>query len=1287
MAKDSYNYPQIPGVFNPETFANELSENLNASYEPGGGSSDIAKGYAPKTTQENGEQESYEVSTNTTKTEIVTSPVQSVTLPSEEVVSDLLADDILGGEKYGVNTNVVRQQVLRPDNITEIRTKDRVIDFGTNGDIINPIDSGEILVDAQTTDEVKIPLKAQEKILTEQEAAAELKPQDYVATITEVLDANRIRVNLSYNDGVNKYQHKGEDERKKKFKNFKVNYIKNNIGRYKTYMVKDNHYYYLVTNEKISTDGRKKYFKFQQPLQNISVDDKVTFVEKRLPDYEDTVRLEPFIKAENNDIFLRIPNLNSVENPINFQGTTYNSNDGLLSNKQSDSDDIERLLVSSSLLDVQPNIDYQKTTSNLQFERDDTGFGNFVHFSNAERRLGNFKKKLELIEGYTDDSASLASISGSSSTISSINKKKQRVINSFDPYENFLYFESSSYASSSAGQFHDTCWPKSSSVNENGITSLFPLDSADATAVSWYNTMIESASIYDQGNMNSFRNSLPLHVNQDTENNVFLEFMDMVGQQFDEIWTYTKSITDLNVRVEKLSEGISKDVAAHYAQALGLNLVTGNDLIKLPEYLLGKDVDGTSTKESPQEEVTEEIWKRILANLPFFLKTKGTRRAITGLLNCYGIPSSMLRAREYGGQQKGTQINYEIKRKFTRATDFKAAQYIKSNWKAASDGLIPDTIEVRFRTPYSVGSSGSMVLLQKDDNFAISLQDNGTTDDYGYLRFTISGSDGSVNYVTSSLQKFYNDEFWSVMLTRKSASNGLEFDDDSIHASSSFELTTGYYESTRERIVYRDSASMEITSSAINAAFTSSGHIYLGGSGSSFGTQFSGSLMEYRLWSEPLSQSIFDNHTRVPKAYNGNHYSSSYDKLLVRYELNENKNLQTLATASNTAHDLSYESHSVDVNGFTGNFSRTLVDQEKLRIPDIGPSRRSATKIRIEDNTIPKDDDGRRILGTNRRNEISSNDFAPIDSNKLGVYFSPTDVVNEDIIYSVADFNFDDYIGDPRDQFKREYNSLRDLRQEYFKRYHKTNNFFDYLRILSFYDSSVFTQVKELLPARANSTLGILVEPNILERSKVVIGEGASFTNQYFENANHFEDGLKVTRYITGSNDNYFEVAGEYNTYNSEINLAFFDTGSSMGFLGNRSIMKLNEIDPKTEYGTLYATASVEDGPGTSNKVFTEVLQPNISQSRFAEVNEEKVYFYSSSKSASIGPTLAYSSSFDKSEFQSVAYDSSLFRTFYQGVTLTRENTIDGKEPIEVNQVAPTTIVTQDSDISKLRTE
>ena len=77
---------------------------------------------------------------------------------------------------------------------------------------------------------------------------------------------------------------------------------------------------------------------------------------------------------------------------------------------------------------------------------------------------------------------------------------------------------------------------------------------------------------------------------------------------------------------------------------------------------------------------------------------------------------------------------------------------------------------------------------------------------------------------------------------------------------------------------------MEVTSSTINAAFTASGHVYLGGSGSSFGTQFSGSLMEYRLWTEPLLQTKFDDHVRAPKAYNGNTPSSSYENLVFKFD-------------------------------------------------------------------------------------------------------------------------------------------------------------------------------------------------------------------------------------------------------------------------------------------------------------------------------------------------------------------------------------------------------------------
>ena len=64
-----------------------------------------------------------------------------------------------------------------------------------------------------------------------------------------------------------------------------------------------------------------------------------------------------------------------------------------------------------------------------------------------------------------------------------------------------------------------------------------------------------------------------------------------------------------------------------------------------------------------------------------------------------------------------------------------------------------------------------------------------------------------------------------------------------------------------------------------------------------------------------------------------------------------------------------------------------------------------------------------------------------------------------------------------------------------------------------------------------------------------------------------------------------------------------------------------------------------------------------------------------------------YSSSFVASEHQSIAYDTTLFRAFYKGQTLTKDNTIDGKEPVEVTVTSPTRLVTQDSGESKLKVD
>ena len=1077
-----------------------------------------------------------------------------------------------------------------------------------------------------------------------------------------------------------------------KWTDFHIKLDLNRVERFKTYLQYNNDYY-LITNS--GYDNNTLKLKLKQPLLPELIDvegdnivDGFTIVEEILPDYEDNISLIPKVRVDNT--FLLPADFDNSQSPIDRTTTDYKSHNNLLSDNDELNRKLERQLVSGSLLNVQPNIDYQKTSTEY-YEIDDTGFGNFVHFSNVERRLRNFKKKLELIEEHTATSHSLENITSATTRIQEIERKRQRVKNSFDPYENFLYYESSSFSSGSEGMFHDTSWPKETSSSPYTLVHT-------SGSTTWFNNMVSSASSYDFNNMNSLRNSLPEHVYADTQNNVFLEFMDMVGQQFDEVWTYTKHFTDINKRVSSLSEGISKDVARHYAKELGLDLSSGNNLLDLPEYLFGQSGSGATLYESGQEQVTEEIWKRLLGNLPFFIKTKGTERSLKGILNCYGIPSSILRVREYGGPDKGTRVSYEIKRKFTRALDFKSGQYIKSVWKAHTDGLIPDTLEFRFRTPKSQDS----VILQKDNDFAIALQDNGATDNLGYLKFQISASGFDKGaYVTSSLLPFYNDEMWSVMLTRKAGadrtdglSEGAEVTNDMILSQSIYEITTKQYDSTRQRIIYEDTQSLtshtaslasdvnNVTGSKLNASFTGSGHVYLGGLNTGFGARFTGSLMEYRVWSEPLSASAFDNHTRTPKAYNGNTYSSSYESLLARYELNDNVNLQTTPTASNTAHLKTYENHSVDVNGFTGNFFRSIVDQEQIRIPKIGSTRRNATKIRIENNTLTSQ------LNPDTSKEVSSQDYAPIDSEKLGIYLSPTDVVNEDIIYSLADFDFDDFIGDPRDEFEYSYRTLEQKRLEYFKRYFGSNSFWDYMRILTYYDSSVFRTLKQFIPARAKPQFGTLIEPNILERTKEVIGKKPSTTQPYYENAGQFEPGLAITSLPSGS-DNAIKLSGTFPLYNSTL---VFNTGSRGTNIA--TLVKINQLNPDSAEPTTYATASVTRG-GTDIE-FKETLQPFVSASRLSTTNQVKEFYYGSlsdSVSAGFGAWSKFgdfyivSQSFEPTDLEAYHKDTISDRLFYEGTKTNRLTDVDGLDPVQITFTSPTELTTQQPGESKLRVD
>ena len=1066
-----------------------------------------------------------------------------------------------------------------------------------------------------------------------------------------------------------------------------------------SYMVVDGQYYLIAQgSEGFGKDGLlvnpwldgapqnvlERYFKLFNPLEKeIEKYSLVYFVEEKIEPYEDTVKLLPFVPEEKDLTFLRIPNVNDKNNPIRSRRLNYKNFNQVTGNDETVKDRITDKVLSGSLLNVRLNVDYGKRNQEFMRDRNDYGYSTFVYFGSAEKRLENFKKKLTLIESYTSQSSALTSVSSSNENRQKFRKLKNNVLSSFDHFENYMYYESSSYVTSSVGEYYSMSWPKEGYVNNQYI--LAPTTGSTGTA--FYNKWNAYAKEYDNWNGQRLISNIPSHVAMDNSNKLFLDFMDMIGQQFDEIWLYTRHFTDINERTSRLGEGISKDIVEEVAKSIGLNLENGNDLLELPEYLLGTNATGSAIYSTPQEDVTKEIYKRLLSNMPFFTKTKGSIRALKGILNCYGIPSSILRVREYGGPDVGERVSPEIKRKFNYALAFEGAQYVQHTWKTDSiSGKYPDTVEFRFKTNNSLGNSGSMAIVQTNDRWAIGTKDNGTDDAYGYLFFGISGSDGSSSRTEIGPLPFYNNDMWSVMLTRASSS-GARLTTAGESSKVNYSLTAQQYDQTREVILYETSSFVTVDGSGgsgtsgykQNQYWVTSTNTRLGGHiNGNFGTRFKGSLMEYRLWSEVLLVNKFTQHTKAPKSYVGNSPSSSYENIVFRLPLNDNITLDNSTTLDDKSARTTYEAEA-SVNGFGGvNKFNSLVDKEELNVPNIGPNRRNATKIRVEAQQL-----GDRILTPDARVAASAYDLAPLDSNKVGIYFSPVDIVNEDIIYSLADFDFDDLVGDPRDEFELDFRGLEKAQRDYWRKYSSPNNFWDYLRILKYYDSGLFEQIRSFIPARANATLGILIEPNLLERDKEVIGKLPEIDNNYFENAGHFDTGLEISNVKSGS-DAAYSLGGEFSQIEGTVNNTGYGEGvGANGSLAINTLNVLDQHDPKGAFSNTYLSASITFG-GTITE-FVEATQPVIDSARLSEHSQVKRLFFNTPEAAANNQP--DSASFHPSEFESMANDSNLFRVYYKPITLTKKNTIDGKEPVEITITSPTTLVSQEPGESPLIVE
>ncbi len=1090
----------------------------------------------------------------------------------------------------------------------------------------------------------------------------------------------------------------------------------------------------LIVNAEVDSETFKLppysvVLKTYEPLvNNITTEDKVSVVKEMAEPIRDTIRLVPFNDVDLGDRYLYQPNNKSIDY-INNSKTSKQTQDSLLTDSNFLSGSLFNAILSGSN-DADINVDYND-------------YGNFSTFGSVRKRLENFWNKLERIEYYSKESGSLAVKAASTGSVyeSEIVKNeelKNGIINNFDHFEKYLYYESSSANSSSFGLEFDTSWPKENSTKPHNVLSV-----TSSVVMTWYNNNIISASNYDQNNPNRLINLVPEYLkghhitstnygtatesynrhqsySQDSENKPFLDFLDMTGHYFDNVWVYIKAFEDIYDRREKLNEGLSKDLVWVVSNAFGWNQPSGKEILDLHRYFKGYELSGSATSSTyevysveSERDIEREIWGRVLTSMPYILKTKGTKESIQALVNAYGIPPTILRVNEYGGpDNKDYQPNFNIQQRFTKALDFKSSQYILNQWKESSGSLrTPDTLEFRFRTP----SSSNQVLLSKDNEFLVRLKEEGsTTDNKGRVEFILSSSMGTGS-VSSSLFPVYNNEFWSVGITREKNS-GYDVISDrtteyNVTESLKYNLYVKQYESGRSKIVYDSATSMTmsgstaaagLSSSTYNGQWTASGDLYWGSTGSfgsTLGVEFTGSLQELRLWNAPLTQSAFDNHTTAPKTINGNHASSSWTDLIFRLQLNESRSLATDSDLHNVAPDQTTYAptasafQSGSAVGFTANNYINIEQEEKSLVPNIGLNRKTNSKIRVEKNWIPTGS----TLSVDNRTEESLYDTSQLDSNRLGVFFSPTDVINQDIIESLADLDIEKEIADPRDEQELFYRGLRELANSYFQKYTGTNNFWDYMRLVKYYDQAIFEQIKKVLPARTKFNFGVVIEPTILERSKNIVGKGASYEDVKKEG--EINVGLlEATQSwrgpvmsVTSSNDSTasFCYVGEYS--GSRLLDSSYYSVRTASFDDNRY------KDSKIRQTERYYTAA--DGSGSlidePDAIFNEGVLTFISSSRLSQYAYEREFYYTSS--AAVGTTgasvklnarlaplssstlHAYSSSIKIADYQPPADYSTSQISSYDGTKNTIKTTLDNELPIEINKSTATAVVSRKS--------
>jgi hypothetical protein len=789
--------------------------------------------------------------------------------------------------------------------------------------------------------------------------------------------------------------------------------------------------------------------------------------------------------------------------------------------------------LTSSYNELQNILDQKGIIVNIDY----TNFDNFIQFSSAEQRLLNFYYKVGQIESFNNNITLIDSITGATSSSLQVSSSKASFenqitsfIKNFDGYENYLYYSSGS-----------TSYPKSNStqpynLQSTGSTEVLTWIGSVNEASPYYGGMLLSASLYDNENQDSLYNTVPTYLSEDPANAGYELFLNMIGQHFDILYSYINTITDRFNTDNRLDYGISRDLVADALKGAGIKLYQNNfSSDDLYSALLGINASGSllpptgsevitnyitaSNDAYPLENVNKSTYKRLYHNLPYLLNKKGTVEGLRALINCFGIPDTILRISEFGGKDKDNtndwdyfqnKFNYALYNSGSAANNAIVMPWgVNSDWNSYDDN--PESLSFRFKPSNTLpeGDEYSLIANKTAVHFYLTLAYTGS----GYTSSSYSGSipSSSNDYATLTLWNnttevthldapFYDGNWWGVHAAREEGAAGTTVEVILRAANSIYNGNDGFKIGFTTSSVVNTTFPNWISNTGTPLLFipnNDANGVTLGGN-AYYG--LTGSFQEVRFYNaSSITEATFHDYVMNPHSIEGINYSSSADNLIFRAPLGSDLNTSTGTLTSihpKITGSLSYITNSFvsDSNYVIGQYSIPTAPTDLIFVPQteyyyydqpaVGIKNRVSEKIRVAEEVLPTGD----TLSAYRSIQqiYPQSESYTRDVNYVEVAFSPQNEINDDINSSMGYFNIGDYIGDPAQfaQSGSSYPPLDKLRDTYFEKYYANYNWTDYIRLIRYFDNSLFKMIKDFIPARTSLASGVVIKQHLLERNR-----------------------------------------------------------------------------------------------------------------------------------------------------------------------------------------------------------